>query len=181
MKDAEISGLNPPHVTAPQTITIGHWVAIALGANLGARAQTIERAIAALGSMPRTRLLARSALYRSAPVQANGPDYCNAVVAVRTQLEPLALLDALQAIEHACGRRRPWANAPRTLDLDILLWDEQRITLPRLTVPHPRMYGRAFVLVPLAEIAPARVTPQQLRAVAGQRIVRMGAVAQGKF
>jgi len=173
MKNGEISGLNPPHGTAPQAIAAGHWVAIALGANLGARAQTVERAIAALGTVPHTRLLARSALYRSAPVLADGPDYCNAVVAVHTQLEPLALLEALQAIEHAHGRTRPWANAPRTLDLDILLWDEQRLTLPRLTVPHPRMYGRAFVLVPLAEIAPTRVTPQQLQAVAGQRIVRM--------
>jgi 2-amino-4-hydroxy-6-hydroxymethyldihydropteridine diphosphokinase len=94
------------------------------------------------------------------------------VAAVHTTLKPLALLDALQAIELAAGRERPYRNAPRTLDLDIELWEDDRIALPRLSVPHPRMHERAFVLVPLAEIAPQRVTPGQLQAVAGQGIVR---------
>ena len=92
------------------------------------------------------------------------------MAAVHTTLQPLALLDALQAIELAAGRERPYRNAPRTLDLDIELWDDERIALPRLSVPHPRMHERAFVLVPLAEIAPERVTPGQLQAVAGQGI-----------
>jgi len=145
------------------------WVAIGLGANLGESApRTVERAIAALGQLPHTRLLARSSLYRSAPVKADGPDYYNAVATLRTALPPLALLDALQALERAHGRTRPYPNAPRTLDLDILLWEHTRITLARLTVPHPRMYERAFVLRPLAEVAPDRVTPQQLHAVAAQ-------------
>lgn len=148
----------------------GHWVAIGLGANLGDRGQSLARAIAAIDGLPGTCLVAVSSLYSSAPIDSSGPDYLNAVAAVRTTLAPLALLDALQAIELAAGRERPYRNAPRTLDLDIELWDDERLALPRLSVPHPRMYERAFVLVPLAEIAPQRVTPAQLQAVQGQGI-----------
>lgn len=148
----------------------GHWVAIGLGANLGDRGQALGRALAAIGRLPDTRLLAVSSLYSSAPIDSSGPDYLNAVAAVRTALAPLALLDALQAIELAAGRERPYRNAPRTLDLDITLWDDERMDMPRLTVPHPRMYERAFVLLPLAEIAPQRVTPAQWQAVQGQGI-----------
>ncbi len=150
----------------------GHWVAIGLGANLGDRGQALAQALQAIGGLPGTRLVAVSSLYSTAPVDSSGPDYLNAVAAVRTTLQPLALLDALQAIELAAGRERPYRNAPRTLDLDIELWGDERIALPRLSVPHPRMHERAFVLVPLAEIAPERVTPAQLQAVAGQGIVR---------
>jgi 2-amino-4-hydroxy-6-hydroxymethyldihydropteridine diphosphokinase len=151
----------------------GHWVAIGLGANLGDRGQALAGALQALAGLPDTQLLAVSSLYRTAPMDSSGPDYLNAVAAVRTTLAPLAMLDALQSIELAAGRERPFRNAPRTLDLDIELWGDERIEWPRLTVPHPRMHERAFVLVPLAEIAPQRVTPAQLQTVAAQAIERI--------
>ena len=146
---------------------------IALGANLGDARRTVEVAMEEIGRLPLTRLSKRSSLYRTAPVDSSGPDYINAVVAVQTQLPPDDLLAALQALEAAAGRERPWRNAPRTLDLDILLYGDHRIAGETLTVPHPRMFERAFVLVPLAEIAPQRVTPAQLQAVAGQPIQRL--------
>jgi len=146
---------------------------IALGANLGDAQRTVEAAMNAIGKLPATQLVARSSLYRTAPVDSSGPDYVNAVVAVQTQLQPEALLAALQALEAAAGRERPWRNAPRTLDLDILLYGDERIATESLTVPHPRMLERAFVLVPLAEIAPRLVTPAQLRAVAGQALQKL--------
>ena len=146
---------------------------IALGGNLGDARRTVAAAIEEIGRLPMTRLAARSSLYRSAPVDSSGPDYINAVVAVQTQLPPDGLLAALQALEAAAGRERPWRNAPRTLDLDILLYGDHRIASETLTVPHPRMFERAFVLVPLAEIAPERVTPAQLQAVAGQDLQRL--------
>ncbi|MOA26658.1 2-amino-4-hydroxy-6-hydroxymethyldihydropteridine pyrophosphokinase [compost metagenome] len=123
--------------------------------------------------MPGTRLVKLSGLYASAPIDAGGPDYLNAVAELATRLEPLALLDALQAVEQAAGRERPYRNAPRTLDLDLLLYADQQIAAERLTVPHPRMAERAFVLLPLAEIAPERVTPAQCQAVQAQRIERI--------
>ena len=150
-----------------------HTAYIALGGNLGDAAATVRRAFAALAALPQTRLLAASSLYRSAPVDASGPDFINAAASVATSLTPLQLLDALQAIETAEGRQRPWRNAPRTLDLDLLLYGQQRLDTPRLTLPHPRMLQRAFVLWPLAEIAPARVPPEALAAVAGQAIERL--------
>ncbi|RZJ24139.1 MAG: 2-amino-4-hydroxy-6-hydroxymethyldihydropteridine diphosphokinase [Haliea sp.] len=146
---------------------------IALGANLGDAQRTVEAAIGDIDRLPRTRLAGRSSLYRSAPVDASGPDYINAVVAVRTRLSPDELLAALQALEAAAGRERPGRNAPRTLDLDILLYGEERIATGTLTVPHPRMYERAFVLVPLTEVAPTHVTAAQLAAVAGQDLHRL--------
>jgi 2-amino-4-hydroxy-6-hydroxymethyldihydropteridine diphosphokinase len=106
-------------------------------------------------------------------VDSSGPDYINAVAELRTGLAPHALLTALQGLEQAAGRERPWRNAPRTLDLDLLLYDELTLDEPRLTLPHPRMAQRAFVLLPLAEIAPARVTAAQLQAVADQAISRL--------
>ena len=140
---------------------------------MGDAAATVRRAFAALAALPQTRLLAASSLYRSAPVDASGPDFINAAASVATGLTPLQLLDALQAIETAEGRQRPWRNAPRTLDLDLLLYGQQRLDTPRLTLPHPRMLQRAFVLWPLAEIAPALVPPEALAAVAGQAIERL--------
>ena len=148
---------------------------VALGANLGDARAALLQAIDALDRVRGTRVSARSGLYRSAPVDADGPDYINAVVQVCTRLSAPELLDALQALEQAAGRQRPYPNAPRTLDLDLLLYGDARIDSPRLTVPHPRMAGRAFVLVPLAEIAPARVVPQALAAVSGQRLRRLHA------
>ena len=115
-----------------------------------------------------------SSLYGSAPVDASGPDYLNAVVALHTALGPMALLDHLQSIELDLGRERPYRNAPRTLDLDLLRYGEATINSPTLTVPHPRMYERAFVLQPLFEVAPHQVTPEALNAVAGQRIQKNG-------
>jgi 2-amino-4-hydroxy-6-hydroxymethyldihydropteridine diphosphokinase len=143
---------------------------VGVGANLGDAVRTVEQAITALGGLPETRLLRASRLYRSAPVDAGGPDFVNAVVQVETRLTAPALLSGLQALEHAAGRERPYRNAPRTLDLDLLLFGDARIDSPGLIVPHPRLRERAFVLVPLQELAPQRVPPAQLQAVAGQRI-----------
>ncbi|MBL8330521.1 MAG: 2-amino-4-hydroxy-6-hydroxymethyldihydropteridine diphosphokinase [Rubrivivax sp.] len=128
---------------------------VGLGANLGEAALTLARAADELGRLPGTARIACSSLYRSAPIDATGPDYLNAVVALQTALTPLALLDELQRIEQQHGRERPWQNAPRTLDLDLLLHGTLRCDTPRLTLPHPRMHQRAFVLLPLAQLAPA--------------------------
>lgn len=140
-------------------------VFVGLGANLGDAVATVRAAFEALGELPHTACVARSSLYRSAPVDAQGCDYVNAVAQLQTGLSPTALLEALQAIETRFGRQRPYRNAPRTLDLDLLLFGERRIATPQLTVPHPRLHERAFVLVPLAEIAPdlARTVPADQR------------------
>jgi 2-amino-4-hydroxy-6-hydroxymethyldihydropteridine diphosphokinase len=143
---------------------------VALGGNLGdARASVLE-AFRGLADLPQTRLIARSRLYRTAPHEASGPDFINAVARIDTSLSAPELLQALQSLEHAAGRERPYPNAPRTLDLDLLLYGDARIDSPRLTVPHPRMQGRAFVLHPLADVAPERVAPADLQAVQDQPI-----------
>ena len=146
---------------------------IGLGANLGDARDSVIAAIEAIGKLAGTRVLKRSSLYSSAPVDAQGPDFVNAVVEISTQLDASTLLARLQEIENAAGRERPFRNAPRTLDLDILEFADQRTDSASLTLPHPRMHQRAFVLVPLAEIAPHRVTQAQLDAVAGQRLHRL--------
>lgn len=146
---------------------------VALGANLGDARATVSDAIAALDRLPQTRLLRASGLYRSAPWEASGPDFINAVAAVETGLDAHELLRALQALELQAGRERPYRNAPRTLDLDLLLYGDAVIDTPDLSVPHPRLRERAFVLLPLAEIAPALVTASELQAVAGQAIERL--------
>lgn len=143
---------------------------VGLGANLGDAAAALRQAIADLAALPQTTLLAQSSLYRTAPFEAQGPDFCNAVAAVATRLPAPELLRQLQRLELAAGRERPWRHAPRTLDLDLLLYGDARIDSPALTVPHPRQSQRAFVLVPLAEIAPQRVDAAALRAAAGQAI-----------
>lgn len=150
---------------------------VALGANLGDPAAAIVSALNALRGLPGTELLRTSRLYRTAPVDARGPDFINAAAALRTTLTAPALLQALQAIEQAAGRERPYRNAPRTLDLDLLLYGEARIDSPALTVPHPRMRERAFVLLPLADVAPGRVRAEDLAAVAGQRITPLPAAS----
>lgn len=127
----------------------------------------------AIDALPSTHLQAVSSLYRTAPIESSGPDYVNAVVAVETTLSPLALLHAVQAIENAAGRERPYRNAPRTLDIDVLCHGTTCQCTPELELPHPRMMERAFVLVPLAEIAPHLVPPDRLAAVQGQGIVRI--------
>jgi 2-amino-4-hydroxy-6-hydroxymethyldihydropteridine diphosphokinase len=146
---------------------------IALGANLGDARATVVQAIQSLGQLSGTTLLKHSSLYRSAPVDASGPDYINAVAELATILSPQNLLAALQSLEQNAGRQRPYRNAPRTLDLDILLYDDLTLDSPALVIPHPRMFTRAFVLLPLAEIAPERVTPAQLQAVAQQAIEKL--------
>ncbi|MDO5624567.1 MAG: 2-amino-4-hydroxy-6-hydroxymethyldihydropteridine diphosphokinase [Pseudomonadota bacterium] len=143
---------------------------VALGANLGDAVGTVRHAMHALDALAHTRVIARSPLYRSAPVDAAGPDYINAVAALSTCLGAPELLHALQAMEQTAGRQRPYRHAPRTLDLDLLLHGDTRINTPSLTLPHPRMMARAFVLRPLADIAPALVPPEALAAVAGQGI-----------
>ena len=146
---------------------------VALGANLGDAAQTLRDALHRLDHTPGLRLIHASSLYRTAPIDSSGPDYLNAVAEVSTTLTAPAMLAALQAIELAHGRERPYRNAPRTLDLDLLLYGDARIESPALTVPHPRMGERAFVLVPLAEIAPNTVSPDALLSVQGQSINRI--------
>jgi 2-amino-4-hydroxy-6-hydroxymethyldihydropteridine diphosphokinase len=133
---------------------------IALGANLRNPEQQIQAAIEELAMLRDTRLMGVSSLYRSAPVgYLDQPEFVNAVAAIETALAPRALLDALLAIERRYGRVRQFPNAPRTLDLDIILYGALEVDEPGLTIPHPRMHERAFVVVPLAEIAPEIVVP----------------------
>jgi 2-amino-4-hydroxy-6-hydroxymethyldihydropteridine diphosphokinase len=136
---------------------------IGLGANLAAAgatpAQALHAAIDGLAALPQTRLEASSRLYISDPVDADGPPYFNQVARLQTRLTAQSLLDHLQSIERGFGRERPYRNAPRTLDLDLLLLGDQTIDTPRLVVPHPRMHERLFVLMPLAELDPGLVIP----------------------
>jgi 2-amino-4-hydroxy-6-hydroxymethyldihydropteridine diphosphokinase len=127
---------------------------IGLGANLGDARATVQAALQRLAALPGTRLSARSSLFKSAPVDAGGEDYVNAVARIETTLAPTELLAQLMDIEQAYGRERPGVNAPRTLDLDLLLYGRERVATAELTVPHPRMTQRAFVLIPLLQIDP---------------------------
>jgi len=137
-----------------------HTAFISLGSNLDDPQDQVLRALQALGGLPQTRVLARSSLYRSAPVgYLEQPDFINAVAKLETALSPRALLDALLELERECGRTREFRNAPRTLDLDVLLYDDSRCHEHGLTIPHPQMHLRAFVLRPLLEIAPDCVIP----------------------
>ncbi|NCT85183.1 MAG: 2-amino-4-hydroxy-6-hydroxymethyldihydropteridine diphosphokinase [Comamonadaceae bacterium] len=148
---------------------------VGLGANVGADlSSTLAQATRALAALPGTRLAGLSSAWRSAPVDAGGPDFLNAVAALDTTLQPLELLDALQAIEQAHGRERPYRNAPRTLDLDLLLYDDLVLDSPRLTLPHPRLGQRAFVLRPLLEIAPELARLAMGDDWRAQRIERLG-------
>ena len=137
-----------------------HSVFIGLGSNLDDPRAQIADAMCALDNLPQTRVVARSALYCSAPVgYLQQPDFINAVAQLETALEPRALLDALLDLEHARGRTRAFRNAPRTLDLDVLLYDDMHHHEHGLTLPHPQMHLRAFVLQPLLEIAPHCMIP----------------------
>ena len=146
---------------------------IGLGANLGNAQQALQDALQALRHTPGIEQVVSSDFYRTAPIDATGPDYINAVAQVHTQLNAMDLLAELQVIEQAAGRERPYRNAPRTLDLDLLLYGGGHIDSPTLTVPHPRMNDRAFVLVPLAALAPGVVSAEALKAIAQQVIVRI--------
>ncbi len=148
---------------------------IALGANLGDAASTVRKAMDSIHALPGTQVVHRSALYLTTPIDSDGPDYVNAVVEVLTTLCPPHLLEQLQNVERSAGRKRPYRNAPRTLDLDILLYGSGHISSPALTIPHPRMQERAFVLRPLAEIAPRHVSAKQLRAVREQVVEKLPA------
>lgn len=157
---------------APVTAYIG------LGANLGDATRTLQKAIQALQQAPGLSLLRASSLYKSAPLLAEGPDFINAVACVSSRLDPIQLLNALHAIEQAFGRERPYHNSPRTLDLDLLLYGTARIDSLQLQVPHPRMLERAFVLAPLAQIAPELVRADQLQALAAQKVTGLAMPAQ---
>jgi 2-amino-4-hydroxy-6-hydroxymethyldihydropteridine diphosphokinase len=153
---------------------------VGLGANLGDPLLQLRRAIAALAQLPDTSVTAQSSLFRSAPVDAGGDDYVNAVVQLTTRLPAAELLAHLQALEQAGGRERPYRNAPRTLDLDILLYGQQQIASEQLTIPHPRLTQRAFALIPLLQLDPLLAIPGQgpahsfAPAVAAQAIQKIG-------
>lgn len=154
-------------VRAPVTAYIG------LGANLGDPRAALLQAIEDVAAIDGVTLISRSSLYRTAPVASSGPDYVNAVIGIATVLTAPALLACLQQLEQLAGRERPHHNAPRTLDLDILSYGKARIDSEALIIPHPRMRERAFVLVPLAELAPDAVTAAELQAVQNQVIERL--------
>lgn len=151
---------------------------VAIGANLGDARLMVLQAFADLALLPHSQLSACSALYRTAPHEAQGPDFVNAVARIDTGLSAPSLLDALQLLENHAGRLRPYVNAPRTLDLDLLFYGDAHMQSPRLILPHPRWRERAFVLYPLADVWPERVTSSDLSRVAGQVVVRLP--AQGR-
>jgi 2-amino-4-hydroxy-6-hydroxymethyldihydropteridine diphosphokinase len=151
---------------------------VALGANLGDAAAALEQAVHDINALPLTVVSKTSSVYKTAALgidssSDSSPDYLNAVGELQTSLSAPALLNHLQHIEQVAGRERPYLNAPRTLDLDLLLYGSGSIDSANLTVPHPRMMQRAFVLVPLAEIAPRLVSAAQLAVVVNQRIERL--------
>lgn len=137
-----------------------HIVFVGLGSNLAEPQAQVLQAMQELDDLPRVHVVKRSSLYRSAPVgYLDQPDFINAVVQIQTSLSPRELLDALLALEHRCGRTREFVNAPRTLDLDVLLYDNLQHHEHGLTIPHPQMHLRAFVLLPLLEVAPECIIP----------------------
>lgn len=146
---------------------------IAIGANLGDPCAAVTQAMRAIALLPQVQAIKTSGLYRSAPVHSAGPDYINAVMSVLTTWRAPVLLKMLQALEQDAGRQRPYANAPRTLDLDVIFYGDASIDSAQLTVPHPRWRERAFVILPLAEIAPQRVSMDIMQAVGGQVISRV--------
>lgn len=152
---------------------------IGLGANLGDAETNVRAAIERLAALPDTRLAAQSSLFRSAPVEAAGDDFVNAVACIDTGLSPDAMLAALQGIEAELGRERSYRNAPRTIDLDLLLYGQQTIDRPGLVVPHPRMTERAFTLLPLLQLDPLISIPGRgpahsfVPGVAGQTISKI--------
>jgi 2-amino-4-hydroxy-6-hydroxymethyldihydropteridine diphosphokinase len=146
---------------------------VGLGANLGEPVAAVRQALLDLAAVPGVLSMRHSALYGSSPVGATGPDYVNAVAELHTTLTAPALLAALQALENEAGRLRPYRNAPRTLDLDLLLFGSAQIHSTRLTVPHPRMAERAFVLRPLHDLAPVLASAAALAAVANQPLWKL--------
>jgi 2-amino-4-hydroxy-6-hydroxymethyldihydropteridine diphosphokinase len=150
---------------------------IALGGNIGDVRETFRRAIAEVCTRANAVLIARSSDYRTPPWgDTQQPDFINACIRIETELTPLELLRVLQTVETAFGRNRvaDRRNGPRTLDLDLLAYDDMRMDAPELELPHPRLFERAFVLVPLAEIAPERRIDGQTPAAALKRLSREG-------
>jgi 2-amino-4-hydroxy-6-hydroxymethyldihydropteridine diphosphokinase len=152
---------------------------VGIGSNLGDPRANVEQAMLQLDKLPKTRITGQSSLFRTAPIDAEGDDYINAVVRLDTRLSAQDLLQELQTIEHAYERERPYVNAPRTLDLDILLYGSQKIRSDSLTVPHPRLTQRAFALIPLLQIDPLIAVPEAgpahsfVPGVAGQAIQKI--------
>jgi 2-amino-4-hydroxy-6-hydroxymethyldihydropteridine diphosphokinase len=153
---------------------------VGIGSNLEEPARQVSQALLELDALPHSRVVARSSLYRSAPVgYAEQPEFVNAVAQLETGMPAERLLDELQALESRHGRQRSFTNAPRTLDLDLLLFEKLQMTTGRLTVPHPRMHERAFVLKPLLEIAPRADIPgigtarEALDKLAGQAVEKI--------
>jgi 2-amino-4-hydroxy-6-hydroxymethyldihydropteridine diphosphokinase len=156
----QIRGQNLGHRVNRASVDTEAAVAyIGLGANLGEPQQTIANAFVALGKIEHTQLVSQSTAIVTKPWQAAGPDFVNAVAKVHTKLQPKALLQALLEVELRFGRQRPFKNAPRTLDLDLLLYDDVVLHSETLELPHPRMHERAFVLLPLIELAPNIMIP----------------------
>jgi 2-amino-4-hydroxy-6-hydroxymethyldihydropteridine diphosphokinase len=161
-------------------VSVGATVAyVGIGANLDDARANVQRAILRLDKLPHTRLTGQSDLFRTAPVDAGGDDYINAVARIETGLPAQQLLQTLQAVEQDFGRERPYPNAPRTLDLDILLYGQEEIHGAALTVPHPRLTQRAFALIPLLQLDPLIAIPGKgpahgfVPAVAGQAIQKI--------
>ena len=144
---------------------------VALGANLGDAVATLRQALADIAALPHTQLLQASPFLSSAPLDADGPTYVNAVVRLETRLNAVELLQALQDLENAAGRTRDYHHAPRTLDLDLLFYGDAQMQSEYLSLPHPRWAQRAFVLLPLQVVCPDKVTPDMLAGVAGQATV----------
>lgn len=143
---------------------------VALGANLGDARSAVLSAIQRIADSPQVSRLEASSLYQTQPIESTGSDYINAVVKIVTTLPAYSLLSLLLKIEQSAGRERPYPNAPRTLDLDLLLYGSAQISSEQLTVPHPRMWQRAFVLLPLRDVASELVSDQALAAVSGQAV-----------
>jgi 2-amino-4-hydroxy-6-hydroxymethyldihydropteridine diphosphokinase len=152
---------------------------VALGSNLNGDldcpASQVNRALQAIDKLPKTKLIKASSLYLTKPVgYDNQADFINAVAEISTELSPLELLDAILNIEHLAGRERPFANAPRVLDCDLLLYDDVKMHTEKLMLPHPRMFERGFVLLPLAEISPNLTSPS------GESIVKLALTHQNQ-
>ena len=148
---------------------------IALGSNLQDPETQVKHALVALEKLPKTKLVKASSLYKTSPLgYINQPDFINAVAEISTELRPLELLDAILNIENDAGRERPFANAPRVLDCDLLLYDDIKMVTEKLTLPHPRMFERGFVLLPLAEISP------NLTSSSGESIVKLALLHQNQ-
>ena len=148
---------------------------IALGSNLHDPETQVKHVLVALEKLPKTKLVKASSLYKTSPVgYINQPDFINAVAEISTELSPLELLDAILNIENDAGRERSFANAPRVLDCDLLLYDDIKMATEKLTLPHPRMFERGFVLLPLAEISPNLTSPN------GENIVKLALLHQNQ-